>query len=245
MKINATSAVLLLTLLTACQSISTPNSNSSPVTTQKAAPSPNPTADKLSSFDAELYLLAYPEVEKQLKEGKFSSALEHYQQVGQSSKDAQGEMMAGFFVGTGGNDTVTGFGKHPHLAGVKFEIVPSSQDKLPIRPQTLGRGEVDRLIGQPGSDDEFLLGSFVNAVNPKAEPFYVGNGEADYAKIENFQPKEDMIVLAGTPQQYIIKPEGKQVRILTASGDLIAIVDSTTRLTVGEVVKEYGIFIVK
>ncbi|OCQ96232.1 hypothetical protein [Limnothrix sp. PR1529] len=240
-------ALLSLSLITACQSGSTNQStasNNAPATIPSSSPIA-PADPSVKHFDEALYALAYPEVNEQVKAGKFASPLAHYQAVGQSGKDANGEAIAGFFMGTGSNDTISGFGHHPHISGVAFEIVADKGGELPIRPKTLGQGEVDRLVGQPGSEDEFIVGSLITPANPKSAPFYVGKGDADYAQIDNFKPGEDTILLAGKPEDYNLQPQDKTLRISTKSGDLVAIVQGVDRLTVGDVVADYGIFILK
>jgi hypothetical protein len=252
---NHAIALLTLSLITACQSAPSPEA-SSPASPAAVEPASSPQAtdtavnnaaanDNTRHFDQALYALAYPEVNKEVKAGKFASPLAHYQAVGQSGKDANGEDIAGFFMGTGGNDTISGFGHHPHISGVAFEILADKGGELPIRPKTLGQGEVDRLVGQPGSEDEFILGSLITNANPKSETFYVGKGDADYAQIDNFKPGEDTILLAGKPEDYTLQPQDKTLRISTKSGDLVAIVQGVDRLTVGDVVADYGIFILK
>ncbi|AVH71872.1 hypothetical protein [Nostoc sp. 'Lobaria pulmonaria (5183) cyanobiont'] len=198
-----------------------------------------------AGFNSEIYLLANPDVVKLIQEGKFKSALDHYEKVGKSGKNSKGEVIEGYFTGTSGNDTVTGFGQSPCLTGINFEIVSDKKGPFPIRPKTLGVGEVDTLIATKGSKNEFLLGSFITIANPKAEPFYVGKGDADYARIQNFTKSQDRISLAGQPQQYKFETVKGNFRILTASGDLIAIVEGIDKLEAGKVFKKYGVFTLK
>ncbi|MEH2168914.1 MAG: hypothetical protein V7K41_20095 [Nostoc sp.] len=198
-----------------------------------------------AGFNSEIYLLANPDVVKLIQEGKFKSALDHYEKVGKSGKNSKGEVIEGYFTGTSGNDTVTGFGQSPDLTGVNFEIVSDKKGPFPIRPKTLGVGEVDTLIATKGSNNEFLLGSFITVANPKAEPFYVGKRDADYARIQNFTKSQDRISLAGQPQQYKFETVKGNFRILTASGDLIAIVEGIDKLEAGKVFKKYGVFTLK
>lgn len=198
-----------------------------------------------AGFNSEIYLLANPDVTKLIQEGKFKSALDHYEKVGKSGKNPEGEAIEGYFTGTSGNDTVTGFGQSPALTGVNFEIVSDQKGSFPIRPKSLGVGEVDTLVATKGSNNEFLLGSFITVANPKAEPFYVGKGDADYARIQNFTKSKDAITLAGEPQQYKFETGKGNFRILTASGDLIAIVEGIDKLEAGKVSKQYGMFPLK
>jgi hypothetical protein len=212
-------------------------------------PSPSPVeAPKLKApFDEKMYLFANPDVGQLIEQGKYKSGLDHYTQVGQTAKKPDGEDYESFFLGTDGNDTVEGFGKgkHTHVAGVAFEIVPKKNDPIPLKPKSRGKGEQDILIGTTEGGDEFVLGSFVTSVSPKAEPFYVGQGEADYAQVQNFTASKDTIMLAGQPQQYKFEPKDGNVRISTASGDLVAIVEGINQLQVDQVTKDFGIFTVK
>ncbi len=215
-------------------------------------PSPEGTAAKAitnsveNNFDEELYLFANPDVKDLIKQGKYQSGQDHYTQIGQTAKKPDGEDYESFFTGTNGNDTVQGFGegKHAHFAGVAFEIVLKKDDPLPLRPKSLGKGEVDVLVGTKEGGNEFVLGSFITSVNPKAEPFYVGKGDADYSRIQNFNQGKDSIILAGKPAQYQFKPVDGAMRI-SINGDLIAIVEDVNQLKVGEVVKQYGVFTMK
>lgn len=223
---------------TACQSTPTTASNPEP------SPSTQPTKP---SFDEALYLFANPDVTKLIQQGKYKSGLDHYTQVGQTAKKPDGESYESFFMGTDGNDTIQGFGKgeHAHFSGVAFELVSKPKDPLPLRPKSLGKGEKDILVGTQEGGNEFVLGSFITSVNPKAEPFYVGKGDADYAQVQNFNKGKDVVVLSGQPSQYKFEPADKNLRILTAKGDLVAIVEGINKLEMGEVVKEYGMFTMK
>jgi hypothetical protein len=196
-----------------------------------------------NNFDEELYLFANPDVKDLIKQGKYQSGQDHYTQIGQTAKKPSGEDYESFFTGSNGNETVRGFGKgkQAHFAGVAFEILPKKDDPLPLRPKNLGKGEVDVLVGTKEGGNEFVLGSFITSVNPKASPFYVGKGDADYARIQNFTQGNDSIILAGEPAQYQFEPVDGAIRI-SINGDLIAIVENTKQLKVGEVVKQYGVF---
>ncbi|MBW4693423.1 MAG: hypothetical protein KME27_16865 [Lyngbya sp. HA4199-MV5] len=204
--------------------------------------SAQPAKSVTAGFNADIYLMAYPDVAKQIQAGKFKSALDHYEKVGQSGKDANGEAIGGFFTGTAGNDTITGFGQAPHLSGVGLEVVRNLEGPLPMRPTSLGIGEIDTLIATRGSSNEILLGSFKTVANPKAQPFYVGKGDADYVRVQNFTKSKDALILAGDPKQYRFESVKGDLRISTVSGDLIAIVEGVDKLAVGESSKEFGIF---
>jgi hypothetical protein len=240
-------ALLLVSgaIATACQPAATTSTSSSP--TSSESPTAVSTNQETISFDEKLYLFANPDVKKLIQQGKYKSGLEHYTKVGQTAKKPNGEKYESFFTGTNGNDTIQGFGKgeHAHFAGVGFEIVSKKGDPLPLRPKTVGKGEMDVLVGTKEGGNEFLLGSFITSVNPKAKPFYVGKGDADYARIQNFDKSKDSVILAGTPKQYKFEPTEGNLRISTVSGDLVAIVEGVEKLSVGDVVKQYGIFTMK
>jgi hypothetical protein len=194
-----------------------------------------------------MYLFANADVAKLIAQGKYKSGLDHYTQVGQTAKKPGGEDYESFFLGTEGNDTVQGFGKgkHTHFAGVAFEIIPEKDDPIPLKPKSLGKGEKDTLIGTTEGVNEFILGSFKTSVSPQAEPFYVGQGDVDYAQVQNFKSAQDSIMLAGQPSQYKFEPKDGNVRIETASGDLVAIVEDVDKLQVDEVTKDFGVFMMK
>jgi hypothetical protein len=222
-----------------------------PPVANQATPDPSPvpasTTAQPPSFDEALYLFSNPDVATLIKQGKYTSGLDHYEKVGQTAKKANGERYESFFTGTSGNDTVQGFGKgeHAHFAGVKIAIVPKKGDPLPLKPESLGQGEMDVLVGTTEGGNEFLVGSFITSVSPKAEPFYVGKGDADYARIQNFTKTKDVVILAGEPKQYMFKPVDGNVHISTAGGDLVAIVEGIDKLEVGDVVKKFGVFLMK
>jgi hypothetical protein len=173
--------MLMWGMSTACQptTISSNASSSSPTTP------PHPA----TTFDEKMYLFANADVAKLIAQGKYKSGLDHYTQVGQTAKKPDGEDYESFFLGTEGSDTVQGFGKgkHTHFAGVAFEIIPEKDDPIPLKPKSLGKGEKDTLIGTTEGVNEFILGSFKTSVSPQAEPFYVGQGDADYAQVQNFK----------------------------------------------------------
>jgi hypothetical protein len=229
-------------IVTACQSSPPQSLGFSPVQPTGASTPP-----QASFFDEKMYLFVNPDVAKLIEQGKYKSGLEHYTQVGQTTQRPDGEAYESFFFGTNGSDKVLGFGtgKHAHLSGIAFELVASAKDEIPLRPKSLGKGERDILIGTQTGGDEFILGSIISAVNPKAEPFYVGQGDTDYAEIQNFTPGRDSILLAGQPAQYKFEPKDGNIRIMTASGDLVAIVMGVGKLQVDATVKERGIFMMK
>ncbi len=240
---------LLTTILIATSTIAIGCQQATPPTTEQA-PSPTTVAKVAttnSNFDEPMYAFANPEITAIIKQGKYKSGLEHYTKVGQSAKKSDGESYESFFTGTSGNDTITAFGKgkHTHLIGVKFEIVSKPGVKIPLRPQSIGSGESDTLIGTKEGKNEFVLGSFITESSPKAETFYVGKGDADRAQIQNFTKSRDSIMLAGDPKQYKFESAQGNLRISTIAGDLVAIVEGVDKLTPGDISKEMGIFMLK
>jgi hypothetical protein len=245
--------------LVACQTPSEPPTASSP-TASPTVPnstanttSPSPTTNtsapnESANFNEPIYLFANPDVAELIKQGKYKSGLEHFTTVGKTAKKPDGEDYETFYTGTSGNDTVRGlgYGNHAHFVGVGLEVVSDKNVAFPLRPESLGKGEVDILIGNKGGGgNEFLLGSLITPVNPKSESFYVGKGEDDYARIQNFTKTKDAVILAGEPKQYKFEPKEGNLHISTVSGDLVAIVEGIDDLKVGEVVKEYGVFTMK
>lgn len=85
----------------------------------------------------------------------------------------------------------------------------------------------------------------LSKVSPKAEPFYVGQGDADHAQIQNFTSGKDSIMLAGESGQYKFESKDGNIQILTISGDLVVIVEEVNNLKVDEIVQDFGVFIVK
>ncbi|MBF2098133.1 MAG: hypothetical protein IGQ88_07140 [Gloeomargaritaceae cyanobacterium C42_A2020_066] len=218
-----------------------PEQSSSSEQTVSAAP------QEVSSFNEPIYLLANPEVKDQIKAGKYKSGLEHFEKVGLTTKKPDGESYESFFTGTSGNDTIKaiGQGEHTHFSGVDLEVVPGQDGPLPLRPKSLGTGEVDILVGTTEGSDEFLVGSFITSVNSKPQPFYIGKGDADYARIKNFNKSKDSIILAGFPEQYQLKSVDGDFLISTKEGDLVAIVEGVDRLDVEGIYKEFGVSILK
>ncbi|KYC35385.1 hypothetical protein WA1_06050 [Scytonema hofmannii PCC 7110] len=169
-------------------------------------------------FNENAYLQVYPDVAAAVKAGSFSSGLQHYTQFGQQ------ENRIGFFFGSSGNDTITGFGQGTKvLAGVAFDALLNGST-------VAGVGEVDTLIGREGRD-VFVLGHpTLSSLTSTPQQFYVGRGNADYALIRNFQRFEDLIVLEGSPQNYNFQVVNGSLNIFRTSGDLVGIVEGVTSL---------------
>lgn len=189
------------------------------------------------------YLEAYPDVKAAVINGTFGSGLEHYVNIGQV------EGRTAIFNGTGGNDTVIGFGQLDTLYGVDLSPGPEELGATPTGGQSLnvysyGINEVDVLIGG-GGKDTFVLGRLqIESKIPPAVTFYRGNGNADFARIENFEIGKDEIVLAGAAYNYDFVESGDNLNIFLGrtgyannplpplpSPDLIATVQGVTSLS--------------
>jgi hypothetical protein len=175
------------------------------------------------SFDEQAYLARYPDVAAAVAAGTFSSGLQHYIQFGQFESNRYG-----WFSGTTENDIITSFGNNTVITGINLQDpVPVENSTTDIRFRSkAGVGEVDTLIGGTGRDF-FQLGSSV-----ELRSVYVGNGSADYALIQNFEPGTDAIRLGGSSSsEYNLQAVNGNLNISTASGDLVGIVEGVTSLS--------------
>jgi hypothetical protein len=178
-------------------------------------------------FDEEVYLGIYPEVAQLVAKGQFSSALEHYQKVGQYEEGGT------VYTGTSGNDTVISWTHNAEvrLSGVDFVTAEPAgfeegQNYFGVKPATYGVGEIDTLIlsADTGTVSEALLG-FFRAADGSLQRFYVGEGENDYAVVKNFNKNDkDEIFLAGVPEDYTYKDLDGNLHI-AYQGDLVGIVE--------------------
>ncbi|OKH38076.1 hypothetical protein NIES2119_10975 [[Phormidium ambiguum] IAM M-71] len=154
-------------------------------------------------FNEEFYLLAYPDIADAVKAGQFSSGLDHYLKFGQY------EERGALFTGTSGSDRIQSFGKVALVSGVD------------LLTEGGGIPQVDALIGGNGLD-LFTLGDY-----------YVGAGNADYAVIQNFNPLDfDMLGFFGQPSDYNFQVANGNTNISTTTGDLVAVVEGATNLSV-------------
>ncbi|MCC3410457.1 MAG: calcium-binding protein [Microcoleus sp. PH2017_29_MFU_D_A] len=136
--------------------------------------------------------------------GVFKTGREHYLKLGQFDPNRTAT-----FVGTSGNDIVTGFGAgNTRLIGV--EVGRSVPNVLTSGIFTVyeskGDNEFDTLIGGTGQD-EFLLGTTtpmgIRSALVNIEVFYNGPG---FATIQNFTQGQDSIRLGGYLDWYILSP---------------------------------------
>lgn len=171
------------------------------------------------SFNESAYLLVYPDVATAVAAEAFSSGLQHYVRSGQFE-----ENRTGFFLGTSGNDTITGLGEGNKLiAGVSFNALSNGST-------VAGVGEVDILIGGAGTNAFTLGHPSLPRLTSTSQQFYVGGGNTDYALIQNFERFSDVIVLEGASQNYNLQAVNGSLNISTASGDLVGIVEGVTSL---------------
>lgn len=179
---------------------------------------------EVPGFNDSVYLAVNRDVAAAVEAGVFASGLAHYQQFGQN------EGRVGVFTGSSGSDEVTGFGPNTSLVGVSVSVVADSPNQdVVITSQ--GTGQVDVLVGGPGVDT-FILGTGISFANSVIQPFYVGNGNEDYALIRNFEPGKDQIQLAGNPEEYTFQASDGNFNIFRNPGDLVGIVEGVTNIEV-------------
>ncbi|HEY9299994.1 MAG TPA: hypothetical protein VIQ31_27240, partial [Phormidium sp.] len=170
-------------------------------------------------FDQQDYLTFNPDVAQAVANGLFSSGLEHYSLAGQF------ENRAATFTGTTGNDVIRGFGNR-NIYPTSYELVSASP--YDYRIVGTGRGEIDRLIGSDGRDN-FLISAYTAPSVPNALQLYLGQGNNDYALIQNFEFAEDSIQLAGSPENYTQQVTNGSLYISQKNtNDLVAIVEGVT-----------------
>jgi hypothetical protein len=203
------------------------------------------TANPAAQFNEGMYLAFYNDIDA-LVPSTYATGLDHYNAVGQFLGANKKE---GFFTGTSGNDTVTGFGDDMDLYGVGITatFTPGSGPNGPaaFMPSSFGVGEKDVLVGRndPAKEDGFFLsvpnGSYsrTNATSGMlfgtSSRLYVGQGEKDFARAKNFNSEYDYVSLSGSPDEYIYRyradkaaPGGVSLKIYTKDEkDLVGIVE--------------------
>jgi hypothetical protein len=176
-----------------------------------------------SSFFAPVYSIQNPDVDALIAQGLYESYFDHFIQAGQFE-----EREDTFFAGTLDNDTMYAIGWETILSGVPITAA-QYREGLDVVPSNLGSGQIDILYSDGGSGKEtiFLLGNS-NLLNPTAQSFYLGNGDADYALIKNFSPGDRLFLgsdVGGFTQTVV---EGNLH--IAKNGDLIAIVENRLEL---------------
>lgn len=172
-------------------------------------------------FDEGDYLTFNPDVAQAVKNGQFQSGLEHFILLGQF------ENRVASFTGTTGNDLIRGFGNTRYFYPTSYEIV--STDPYDSRVIGTGAGEIDTLIGASGTDNFAIAAYTVLPSTPNAVQLYVGQGNNDYALIQNFEFAEDTLQLAGSPADYSQEVTNGNLYIYKKNPkDLVAIVEGMT-----------------
>lgn len=173
-------------------------------------------------FNEKFYFKQNPDVQGLIDAGQYTDAFDQYVRAGQFEVQREDTL----FNGTSGNDLIYGIGDESVLVGVGVQDAVY-RGGVDVQPTSLGVGEVDTLIGSPG-ENIFVLANNAR-INDKVQAFYIGNGDNDYAKIQRFDPKRDLIDIAGDPRDYTYEPVDGNLRI-SKDGDLIAIVEGVTEL---------------
>jgi hypothetical protein len=126
-----------------------------------------------------------------------------------------------------GNDTLIAYGAKGNTAIISGVGLSVSGDNLMVE-SGFGTGQVDTLIGSNDTRDRFWLGVGTD-LNPEgAMAFYTGNGDSDYAVIQNYQLR-DRVILAGEISDYTYTSVGSNVEIRTIdNNDLIGIVENVS-----------------
>jgi hypothetical protein len=185
-----------------------------------------------SQFNEDFYLAVNPDVKQLVDSGDYTSALDYYTQVGQTTEEKEG-----FFTGTPGNDTVQGFGDDKDLFGVGYKDIFRSEDgTVTLTPTSLGVGEVDTLLGTEGFDGNYLAAynSFnFETFTGDTVPLYVGNGDQDYALIKNLDPTDGYIAISTADfSEYDFKVDEEGFKIYYEN-DLIGVAEGIYDLQVG------------
>jgi hypothetical protein len=205
------------------------------------------------AFNSTIYRAAYATVDNQITNGLpapngvvYTNALDYYNGYGKTVPSLEG-----FFTGSKGNDTVTGSGAEVNgnggvdvdLYGIDFTITDVTPTSVRITPKSLGIGEIDTLVGRtdPNLEDGFFLsalnGTFTtrnglnNPVSGGTQGLYVGRGDRDFGRIQNFNSNKDYVSLSGAVNSFNYLYEGNgDFKIYKQTGrgkgDLVGIVES-------------------
>ena len=184
------------------------------------------------------YFSTYSDVlESRNSGGPFLSAADHFQASGL----AEGRSVVR--SGTAGNDTIVSVGSSgiDTLTGVELDagrcfVGGTLQGGQCREYDSFGRNEQDILIGNSGPD-VFELGVFIesrSSVNGRA--FYVGNGDQDFARLQNFEVNEDIILFPTVSRgpavpDLSLEVVGNDTHLVVngiAERDLIAIIEGVT-----------------
>jgi Ca2+-binding RTX toxin-like protein len=187
-----------------------------------------------ATFNEQLYLATFPDLVGKVKSGEYTSGLDYYTKVGQFEGD---DLTEGFFTGTSGNDTVSGFGADKDLYGIGYKEITIAEDgTVTLTPESLGVGEIDVLIGSEGFDGNYL--ATYNSFNfetliADTEQLYVGQGDKDYALIKNLDPSDGYITISTadlTDFDYKVDDQGFKIY---KGDDLVGIAEGIYDLQIG------------
>jgi hypothetical protein len=179
----------------------------------------------LDNFSEVEYLQKNPDVAAAVNAGSFSSGLDQYTKIGQFEPNRSAT-----FVGTDGNDIVTGFGNgKTEITGVDLDRSYAFGGEGNYFSN--GSNEFDTLIGSQGADTFILAYDFTSPppsfMIPDAQELYRGSGEA---RIRGFNPSQgDVLRLAGQASDYQISPIGADL-VISKPGDTIAIIEGGANL---------------
>jgi hypothetical protein len=170
-----------------------------------------------------------------------SGGLEHYVKTGQ----LQGKL--GVFSGapigsfqsnsspiTSANDTLISYGKKSLMSGVALSVSTDSFGNKSVNSDpTTGTGERDVLVGNVEGKEDFLLG-FGSQTTPLTS-FYVGNGDNDYALIQNYGAGDRVLLAGNLANSYSFGTRTGTLGIgggvtISRGGDLIGIVENATSI---------------
>jgi hypothetical protein len=170
--------------------------------------------DPATFFNESVYLTLHPKVQELIDNGEYESAYDYYLEVGEDKGHRA------FLTGTAeGNDDITAIGDKSTLIGV--EVTGYDKENQQFLTAGDGAGEIDSLTGNEGRN-RFFLGE-------AGESFYLGNGDADYATIKNFDPVKDRVILGGAAGDYTYETVEGNFQI-AKDGDLVSIVEGISDL---------------
>jgi hypothetical protein len=162
-----------------------------------------------------------------VKSGTFTTGREHYVKYGQFEPNRSAT-----FVGSSGNDIVTGFGVgNVEIIGVEVGVEPIYGARL---YESDGSNEFDTLTGGIGND-KFVLGDYQDFARnvPRGAQLYIGPG---FATIVNFTKGKDSIQLVGSLDGYILFPinNNQDLAIQTKGFDTVAVIQGGGNLSLNQ-----------
>ncbi|MEG4004671.1 calcium-binding protein [Microcoleus sp. Pol11C1] len=200
-----------------------------------------------TSFFESAYLQNNPDIRPFVESGALKTGREHYFNFGQFEPSRSAT-----FVGTSGNDILTGVGVgNVGLIGVEVGL----QSNFSYGYESYGNNEFDTLIGGSGRDTFHLKGISMGRTSATSRQFYIGPG---FATIQNFTQGQDNILLEGIPldqlsDRLLLSPinnnrdlaiQTRQVGVL-GSGlfDTIAVIQGGGNLSLNIIYSQESIFI--